>query len=273
MSSTYPILLPHPSYPLHIIQNPPNPSSQHPVPTFPFLALPAELRLQIYSHILPSSVRISPARPNLEKSMHPWALTFVSRKIREEVLTMLYAKTEFHLQFHGKGDTVMGIESMESAYEAWITNLDPELGNLIQHITIDSNLKIQKKRKAAKWRKRHRLIDDEEVYYGRFRELQHRFGWRCTVDVVGKWEVRWRDVDLRRVKAKAVLRVLRYIEEERTGMGLGKEGIRALVSAYRDAGWKEVDCCCPDEEWKKLCVRADKLRKPGARRCIYELEG
>ena len=272
MSSTYPILLPHSANPLHIIQNPPNPSSQYPVPTFPFLALPAELRLQIYSHILPFSVRISPARPNLEKSMHPWALTFVSRKIREEVLTMLYTKTEFHLQFHGKGDTVLGIESMESAYEAWIKNLDPELGELIQHITIDSNLKIQKK-KLAKWRKTHRLIADEDVCYGHFRESYHRFDRRCTVDVIGKWEVRWPDENLRRIKARAVLRVLRCIEEERTGMGLGKEGIRALVSAYRDAGWKEVDCCCPDEEWKALCVRTDKLRKPGGRCCIYELEG
>ncbi|KAI4269416.1 MAG: hypothetical protein LQ337_007296, partial [Flavoplaca oasis] len=224
--STYPILLPHPFHPLHIIPKPPNPSSQHPVPTFPFLALPTELRLQIYSHILPTSVRISPARPNLEKSMHPWALTFVSRKIREEVLTTLYAKTEFHLQFHGKGSTVLGIESMESAYEAWITNLDPELGRLIQHITIDRDVKIQKK---ANWRKTHRLIADEDVYYGHFRELHHRSRGRCTVDVIGKWEVRWRDEDLRRVKARAVLRVLGCIEEQKKGMGLGKEGIRALV--------------------------------------------
>ncbi|KAI4266003.1 MAG: hypothetical protein L6R38_009014 [Xanthoria sp. 2 TBL-2021] len=215
-------------------------------PIFPFLNLPAELRLQIYSHILPKSVRISPARPNLERSMHPWALTFVSRAIRDEVLSVLYSNAVFHLGFHGAETGFLRLETMTEAYVSWIEQLDEALGALVKHLVIDFEVEVRKKTIGIKKTDDSREEEsprrlDEIAYFG-YHGGWARFGsgQRKLRDEVGEWEVFWRTEEVRAAKKECLLGVLRAIDSQETVVGLGKEGIRGLVAAYRNYGMKNV---------------------------------
>ncbi|KAL8752550.1 MAG: hypothetical protein Q9199_005674 [Rusavskia elegans] len=235
---TWPIFL----APQNITTAKPNPDP----PIFPFLNLPAELRLQIYSHVLPKSVRISPARPSLERSMHPWALTFVSRAIRDEVLSVLYSNAVFHLGFHGSETGFFRLETMTEAYVRWIEQLDVALGELVKHLVIDCEVEVRKKRVGIKKTNDNREQEwprrlDEIANFG-YHGGRARFGsgQRKLRDEVGEWEVLWRTEEVRAAKRECFLGVLRAIDSQETVAGLGKEGIRGLVAAYRDYGMKDA---------------------------------
>ncbi len=227
--------------PSHTTHTKPTPNP----PTFPFLNLPPELRLQVYSHILPKSVRISPARPSLERSMHPWALTFVSRAIRDEVLSALYANAVFHLGFYGLERGFQRKESMAEASAAWLEGLDAALGGMVLHLVLDFKVEVRKKRVVV------RKMEDlpEQECLRRANEIAHfgynggwardGYGLEELRDEVGEWEVLWRSEKVREAKKDCFLDVLRFIDSQGRVVGLGKEGIWGLVAAYRDDGTKD----------------------------------
>lgn len=178
--------------------------------------------------------------------MHPWALTFVSRAIRDEVLSVLYSNAVFHLGFHGSEPGFFRLETMAEAYVGWIEQLDVALGELVKHLVIDFEVEVRKKTIGIKKTNESREQEsprrlDEIANFG------YRGGWagfgsgqRKLRDEVGEWEVLWRTEEVRGAKKECFLGVLRAIDSQETVAGLGKEGIRGLVAAYRDYGMKNV---------------------------------
>ncbi|KAI4264314.1 MAG: hypothetical protein L6R42_000571 [Xanthoria sp. 1 TBL-2021] len=99
-----------------------------PKPTF--FSLPAELRNQIYKHLIPNRIHISPPQDVQEQiCTKPWALVSVSRKFREEVRAVTYPPTPIDIYLSELVETV--------AYETWIEGLPEGLEESIRHIGID----------------------------------------------------------------------------------------------------------------------------------------
>ncbi|KAL8723881.1 MAG: hypothetical protein Q9181_007108 [Wetmoreana brouardii] len=102
-----------------------------PSPSVGFLKLPLELRQQIYSHLLPTAVKISQHRPIWERLYHPWALAYVCRQIRHEILAYFYSTATICLDLLdiNRGNT-------QKAYIDWMESLDPDLAARIKKLVI-----------------------------------------------------------------------------------------------------------------------------------------
>ncbi|KAL8766186.1 MAG: hypothetical protein Q9209_006951 [Squamulea sp. 1 TL-2023] len=210
---------------------------------FPFLTLPSELRLHIYSHVFPTSFRISPVRPSYERLVNPWALTSVCHLIRHEVLSFVYSTSIFHIHFH---------DTLTEAYEDWIEQLDERLANLVRNIVFDGDVEIKWKYPKTKLHvereKKNDIKRQQEsiqIWYGYQRGHRSGNGLQRTLkDQIGDWEVFWQDEETRSAKS-SMLSVLTENDRQRKGTnelipcGLGKEGIRRLVAAYRSRSVNE----------------------------------
>ena len=119
-------------------------SATSPSNAFPFLRLPTELRLKIYTHFLPTQVLISPPRPYYEKSCHPWALANVSRLIRDEFLSEVYSRARFVVDVRDRNRG-----KIRQAYEDWIADIHPALAARIKYLEI--YVQVQVKREV-RWR-------------------------------------------------------------------------------------------------------------------------
>ncbi|KAL8676997.1 MAG: hypothetical protein Q9186_006532 [Xanthomendoza sp. 1 TL-2023] len=215
----------------------PSRKPQH-TPPFPFLSLPAELRLLVYSHLLPPCVLISPPRPAYEKSARPWAIASVSRQLRQEVLSFVYSNTIFYIGWHTR-----------AAYREWIEELDEYLGWLVNHVVVYGIVEIERLGRT----KRVAKVSSEVAYPG-----ERRSATRWTIlgddysddsefqrnmeEIYKDWRIRWmkRDIEGDELLLRAIIEVLEGLEcrgDQRGGsggFGLGKDAIRTFVDCFCD---------------------------------------
>ncbi|KAL8908798.1 MAG: hypothetical protein Q9171_005298 [Xanthocarpia ochracea] len=213
---------------------------------FPFLRLPAELRNQIYSCLLPTTVRISPVRPNYEKIVRTWSTASVCRQLRYEFLSRLYSTATFHV--YTTATLRLQLRSLKEAYEAWFEQLDEELGSLLGQVVFGQDMEVRRKGRGMKgWRPD---LKADEYMYSSGPPIPD---WRETAvkDEIGNWEILWRDSKPPDTKRKRILRIVKAIDSQQSTnsqaatTGLGKEGIRRLVAAYNDT---EVKAAAGPEE-------------------------
>lgn len=133
---------------------------------------------------------------------------------------------------------------MAEASAAWLEGLDAALGGMVLHLVLDFKVEVRKKRVGVR-KTDHRPEQECLRRANEIANFGYNGGWARDGygleelrDEVGEWEVLWRSEKVRAAKKECLLDVLRVIDSQVTVVGLGKEGIRALVAAYRDNGTK-----------------------------------
>lgn len=213
-----------------------------PKPTF--FSLPAELRVQIYEHLIPNRIHICPPQDVQEQSRtKPWALVSVSRQFREEVRAVTYPPTPIDIYLSELVETM--------AYETWIEGLHEGLEESIRHVGIDQFVDIN-------WfpdgpvperphERRERLYYEYVTDNGNNCRLDELVAWELENSEfdIGDWAIRWlQHVDGKENIREDMLQDALYEMEKRTTgsstamVGLGKNGVRDLVASYPASRWE-----------------------------------
>ncbi|KAL8695641.1 MAG: hypothetical protein Q9201_008001 [Fulgogasparrea decipioides] len=190
-------------------------------PSGGFLKLPLELRQQIYRHLLPSAVKISQHRPIWERLYHPWALTYVCRQIRHEVLVYFYSTATFCLDLLDRN----GGKTRE-AYIDWMDSLDPDLAARIKKMVILGEVEVMRE---SKW-ERHYTAYAIDSY--RQRRTVQKF---ASIALTVEWS---------RVKHefKVEARVLRHREEEKIEKETSERNYDILIPLVGPMGIGRAIC-------------------------------
>ncbi|KAL8766187.1 MAG: hypothetical protein Q9209_006952 [Squamulea sp. 1 TL-2023] len=235
--------------------------------TFGFFSFPPEIRLEIYTYLAPTRIRISPMRDFLEASDKPWALAFVSRQFRHELRHTTYSSVILHVE------TDKAVQGASEAYEAWISGFGENLGPLTRRLVIDRLVDIEWMPDTEPvsgpkiWRKKYlsQELDgwesEGEAINGKSITSDCGYSWtqaEILTETIGDWEIRYRRWLWSGTKTTpnrhigAIKEVLATIDK-RIGkrklntavIGLCKEDIRKLVAAYRGIG--DGDATMDDE--------------------------
>ncbi|KAL8807183.1 MAG: hypothetical protein Q9182_000865 [Xanthomendoza sp. 2 TL-2023] len=108
-------------------------------PLFFDLLVP-ELRQEIFSYLIPTSIHISPHfdTNHPPPDCHPWAPASVSRAFRAEARAAVYPHTEIKIHFEIVDETRKGTE----AFDAWMGGLDDDVAKIVKHISVDEGLEV-----------------------------------------------------------------------------------------------------------------------------------